>query len=382
MVEEKIPFNRPYLVGRELLNAADAVLVKQQLSGGGYYGRGCAEWLQRELGAAKALLTHSCTAALEMAALLCDIGPGDEVIMPSFTFASTANAFVLRGAVPVFVDIRPDTLNLDERQVEAAVTSRTRAIVPVHYSGFPCDMPALLDIARRYELYVIEDAAQALLSRHKGRALGTIGDIGCLSFHETKNIIAGEAGAILVNNPKLIARAEIIWEKGTNRVEMLRGEVDKYTWLDIGSSFSPSEIIAAFLHAQFERASEIIGRRRQIHDRYRTGLRHLEPRVTLPLVHELINGNAHIFYVLTSSAEERKALIAHLRDRQIQAIFHYIPLHSAPAGQRYCRTHGAELPVTDRVSTCLLRLPLFYEMRDDQVDRVVDGVVDFYRGRQ
>jgi dTDP-4-amino-4,6-dideoxygalactose transaminase len=354
------------------------VLVKRRLSSAGSYSTLCASWLEAKLGAAKALLTHSCTAALEMATLLAGIGPGDEVILPSFTFSSTANAVVLRGAVPVFVDIRSDTLNIDERLVARAVTPRTKAIIVVHYAGYPCDMAAIQHVARIHGLIVIEDAAQAVLARHNGHALGTIGDIGCFSFHETKNIIAGEGGAILVNNPTLRERAEIIWEKGTNRMRMMRGEIDKYTWLDVGSSFAPSELIAAFLYAQFERADQIIARRRALHDRYRQGLAPLTPRVVLPFEHEPGSGTAHIFYLLTRTAEERTALLRHLAAENINAVFHYVPLHSAPAGRRYGRTFGDTLPVTDEISATLARLPLFHEMEDAEVDTVVEAVTAFY----
>jgi dTDP-4-amino-4,6-dideoxygalactose transaminase len=373
-----IPFNRPYLAGREFQDIADAVLVKGKISGAGAYSRMCALWLETQLQAEKALLTHSCTAALEMAALLCDIRPGDEVIMPSFTFSSTANAFALRGAVPVFVDIRQDTLNIDERLIEGAITARTKAIVPVHYAGYPCDMRSIMAIAEAHRLFVIEDAAQALLGCYGNRRLGTIGDVGCFSFHETKNIISGEGGAILVNRPEWQERAEIVWEKGTNRMQMMAGLVDKYTWLELGSSFAPSEIIAAFLHAQFERAGEIIARRRALHDRYRQGLAGLAPLVTLPCEHADGSGSAHIFHLLTRTPAERTLLLHHLAARKINAIFHYVPLHSSPAGRRYGRTVGDGLPVTDHVSATLVRLPLFYEMREDEIDRVVAAVAEFY----
>ena len=381
MDHRHIPFNRPFLAGREFLNIADAVLVKQRLSGAGTYSRMCAAWLESTLGAGQALLTHSCTAALEMSALLCGIGPGDEVIMPSFTFASTANAFALRGAVPVFVDIRRDTLNLDERQLERAITTRTKAVVPVHYAGFPCEMDTIVSVAREHGLFVIEDAAQGLLGSYADRHLGTIGDIGCLSFHETKNIIAGEGGAILINRAELREQAEVLWEKGTNRLQLMRGQVDKYTWLELGSSFAPSEITAAFLYAQFERAPEIILKRRALHQRYRRGLAGLMPRISLPLEHENDSGCAHIFYLLTRTPDERGALLDYLDGEGINAIFHYVPLHSSPAGRRYCRTHGGELPVTDLVSATLVRLPLFYEMREDQVDDVIAAVTAFYAAR-
>jgi dTDP-4-amino-4,6-dideoxygalactose transaminase len=359
-----------------------ALLVEHRLSGGGFYGKACAAWLTEHLGSSKALLTHSCTGALDLSALLLDIGPGDEVIMPSFTFSSTANAFVLRGAIPRFVDIRPDTLNIDEEHLSAAITARTRAIVPVHYAGYPCNMTAVMAIAKEHGLHVIEDAAQALLSDVDGRKLGTIGDLGCLSFHETKNIIAGEGGALLINDPALAERAEILWEKGTDRARLLRGEIAKYTWQDIGSSFAPSELTAAFLYAQLERADEIMARRRALHSRYLAGLAALsEAGVDLPDAHDgpQGRGNGHIFYLLTRSPAERDQLLAALAAEDINAIFHYVPLHSSPAGQRFGRSPEAGLPVTDRVAATLVRLPIFYEMTDAELDRVVDAVLEFYR---
>lgn len=376
---DKIPFNRPFVAGRELLYLANAVLVEHRLSGGGTYGRLCAQWLEGRLRASKAFLTPSCTAALEMAALLCNIEPGDEVIMPSFTFSSTANAFVLRGAIPVFVDIRPDTLNIDESQIAAAVTTKTRAIVPVHYAGVSCDMHAIMKIARDHGLRVIEDAAQALLSPSGNGFAGTTGDIGCLSFHETKNVICGEGGAILVNDPALHERAEIIWEKGTNRAQMIRGEADKYTWLDIGSSYVANELAAAFLCAQFERADEIIARRQAIHDRYAAGLAELVPQIQFGHRQAGNAGNGHIFYLMTQTEATRTALLKYLVDRNIHAIFHYIPLHSAPAGRRYGRAHGTELPVTDRVASTLVRLPLFFGISNDEVDTVIHAIHTFFR---
>jgi len=379
-----IPYNRPHIAGREFFHMSKALLVEQRLSGGGFYSKACAAWLTERLGSPKALLTHSCTGALELSALLLGIGPGDEVIMPSFTFSSTANAFVLRGAIPRFIDIRPDTLNIDEEQLSSAITARTRAIVPVHYAGYPCNMTALMAIARERGLHVIEDAAQALLSDVDGSKLGTIGDLGCLSFHETKNIIAGEGGALLINDPALAERAEILWEKGTDRARLLRGEIAKYTWQDIGSSFAPSELTAAFLYAQLERADEVMARRRALHFRYRAGLAALsEVGVRLPDAHEgpQGRGNGHIFYLLTRSPVERDQLLAALAADDINAIFHYIPLHSSPAGQRFGRSPEAGLPVTDRIAATLVRLPIFYEMTDDQLDRVVDAVLGFYRKR-
>jgi dTDP-4-amino-4,6-dideoxygalactose transaminase len=374
-----IPFNKPFIVGKELSFIAEAVLVNSRTAGDGPFTRKCHAWLEERLGCARALLTHSCTAALEMAAILCDIGPGDEVIMPSFTFVSTANAFALRGGVPVFVDIREDTLNMDEGLIENAVTGRTKAIVPVHYAGKACAMDEIMAIAQKHDLIVIEDAAQALLSTYQGKYLGAVGHLGCLSFHETKNIISGEGGALLINDDRFIQRAEIIREKGTDRSRFFRGEVDKYTWQDIGSSFLPSELTAAFLFAQFEEAERIIAKRCRIFTRYLELLRPLADtgHIRIPDLDDQCGVNGHICYILTKSLEERSSLIKHLRAKGILSVFHYIPLHSAPAGQRLCRTHG-NMAVTDRVSDCLLRLPLYYEMGEQDVERVVEAVEGFY----
>jgi dTDP-4-amino-4,6-dideoxygalactose transaminase len=375
----KIPFNKPFIVGEELDNIRRAV-EQGQLSGDGAYTRLCHRWLEERLGCARALLTHSCTAALEMAAMLCDIGPGDEVIMPSYTFVSTANAFALRGGVPVFVDIRRDTLNLDEALVEAAVTPRTRAVVPVHYAGVACEMDAILAIARRRGLRVVEDAAQALLSDYRGRPLGALGDLGCLSFHETKNVISGEGGALLVNDPQLAERAEIIREKGTNRSRFFRGQVDKYTWVDIGSSYLPSELVGAFLHAQLSHADEIMAKRRRLCALYTERLAPLAARGLVELAAPLpagVTANGHMFYLLLPDTQTRGALIRHLREAEILSVFHYIPLHSSPAGQRLGRV-GSAMTVTDDVSGRLLRLPLYYEMEEDDVDRVARRVAGFF----
>ncbi|MFA7239949.1 MAG: dTDP-4-amino-4,6-dideoxygalactose transaminase [Sulfuricellaceae bacterium] len=371
----KIPFNKPFIVGKELYYIAKAVL-EGHISGDGSYTKRCHRWLEERLGSPQALLTHSCTAALEMAALLCDIQPGDEVILPSYTFVSTANAFALRGGVPVFVDIRPDTLNLDETLIEAAITARTKAIVPVHYAGVPCEMDAIMDIARRHGLLVVEDAAQALLSTYKGRALGSIGHFGCLSFHETKNVISGEGGALLVNDPSFSKRAEIIREKGTNRSQFFRGQVDKYTWVEQGSSYLPSEIIGAFLYAQLENAEQITDTRKKLCRSYAVRLRFLEQAglLRLPAVEA---GNGHMFYLLLASLEERSRLIEHLKSREILTVFHYVPLHSSPAGMRLGRVSG-NLTVTDSVANRLLRLPLYYEMEEADVNRVVEGVASFF----
>lgn len=377
----KMPFNKPFIVGREIYYIAQSIIENRHTAGNGPFTRKCQDWLTRTLGCRGALLTHSCTAALEMAAILAEVGPGDEVVMPSFTFVSTANAFVLRGATPVFVDIHPDTLSLDESLVEAALTPRTRAVVPVHYAGACCDMGRLMALAKERGLTVIEDAAQALLSTLDGKPLGSIGHLGCLSFHETKNIICGEGGALLVNDPRYLERAEIVWEKGTNRQSFFRGEVDKYTWCDIGSSYLPSDILAAFLFAQFEHAGEIVARRRELCARYRQGLEPLvrDGLLALPAFAAQGASNGHIFCILARSLEERTRLIRFLDEHGVKAIFHYVPLHSSPAGRRFGRVAGS-MAVTDRVSDCLLRLPLYHEMQPADADRVV-GLVREFHGR-
>ena len=378
----KIPFNKPSAVGAELANIADA-LARGHLSGDGYYTKRCNQWLEQQTGCKRALLTHSCTAALEISALLCDLVPGDEVIMPSYTFVSTANAFALRGAVPVFVDVRPDTINIDERLIEAAITPRTKAIAVVHYAGVACEMDEIMAIAKRHGLLVVEDAAQALLSTYKGRNLGAIGDLACISFHETKNLISGEGGALLINNERLIERAEIIREKGTNRSRFLRGEVDKYSWVDIGSSYLPSELVAAFLEAQLANAEGVIARRREIWARYFAGLSDLAAAGTLelPRAHYPDRvGNAHIFYVLADSLDTRVALAAHLKARDMLSVSHYVPLHSSPGGLRWGRAHGS-FAVTDDVTNRLLRLPIYFGISDAEIDSVIDGVRGFYAAR-
>ena len=373
---KSIPFNKPFIIGRELALIADAV-VQGHLSGDGAYTKLCHRWLEEHLNCRKALLTHSCTAALEMAAILCNIQPGDEIILPSYTFVSTANAFVLRGAVPVFVDIRPDTLNLDEKLIEAAVTPNTKCIVPVHYAGVPCEMDAIMDIAQRHNLLVVEDAAQAMLSTWKGKALGTIGHIGCLSFHETKNIISGEGGALLLNDTRFVERAEIVREKGTNRSQFFRGEVDKYTWVDIGSSYLPSELVSAFLYAQLEHANEITAQRCRICSSYAEQLAPLEQAGKLRLPRFDADSNGHMFYILLDSLATRAALIAHLKEQGIHPVFHYVPLHSSPAGRRYGRASGS-MAVTDSISEHLLRLPLHFEMDDADVTRVSAAIRQFF----
>jgi len=374
-----IPFNKPFIAGKELFYIAQAVIENRHTAGDGPFTKKCQAWLEEHLGCRKALLTHSCTAALEMAAILAGIQPGDEIIMPSFTFVSTANAFVLRGGIPVFVDIRPDTLNINESLIEEALTPKTRAIVPVHYAGVPCHMDAIMEIAQGKQLLVIEDAAQALLSRYRDRYMGTIGQMACISFHETKNIISGEGGALLINDPSVIERAEIIREKGTNRSQFFRGQVDKYTWVDIGSSYLPSDILAAFLYAQMENAEQIITKRNLIYDLYMEGLRPLAEKgyIQLPFISNDCSRNGHIFYIITRSLEERTDLIKFLQEHGILAVFHYVPLHSSPAGQLCGRACGP-LEVTQRVSDCLLRLPLYYEMTSENVQYVVDRLDYFY----
>ena len=368
----KIPFNKPYMTGRELWYIAQAH-TNGHLAGDGEFTKKCHAWLEARAGSPKALLTHSCTAALEMAALLLDIEPGDEVIMPSYTFVSTANAFVLRGGVPVFVDIREDTLNLDERLIEAAITSRTKALVPVHYAGVACEMDAIMDIARHHGLKVVEDAAQGVMASYKGRALGSIGELGTFSFHETKNVISGEGGALLVNDPQLALRAEIIREKGTDRSRFFRGEVDKYTWQEVGSSYLPGELTAAFLWAQLEEAQAITARRMASWKYYHTALVQLEAKGLLrrPVIPEGCEHNAHMYYVLLAPEVDRQAVLSEFKRNEIYSVFHYVPLHSSPAGRRYGRVHGT-MDVTNRQSERLIRLPLWVGLTETQQDRVVN----------
>ncbi len=359
-----IPFNKPFMTGRELEYIAQAH-EGGHLSGDGPFTKRCHVRLEEMTGSKIALLTHSCTAALEMAAILAELTPGDEVIMPSFTFVSTANAFVLRGAIPVFVDIRADTLNIDEAQIEAAITPRTKAICVVHYAGVACEMDAIMAVATKYGLIVIEDAAQAISSSYKGRPLGSIGALGALSFHETKNVISGEGGALLVNDDSYAARAEMIREKGTNRSKFFRGQVDKYTWVDIGSSYLPSEIIAAFLAAQLEQVDNIYARRMAIWDRYHAWAEPHERQGMLrrPIVPDYCTHNAHMYYLLLPSLGARTNFIGALKQREVGAVFHYIPLHSSPAGQRYTRAHGT-LAVTNDISERLVRMPLWVGLED------------------
>jgi len=369
-----IPFNRPYMTGRELSYIAEAH-ANGHLAGNGLFSKRCAAWLEQRIGARKALLTHSATGALEMAAILSGVGPGDEVIMPSFTFVSTADAFVLRGATPVFVDVRPDTLNLDEHLVEAAVSERTKAIVVVHYAGVACEMDAIMAVAEEHGLIVIEDAAQALLATDGRRPLGGIGHLAALSFHETKNIISGEGGALLINDPRFVDRAEIVWEKGTNRSQFFRGQVDKYTWVDIGSSYLPGEIVAAFLWAQLEDADSITERRLAIWERYHSALEVAERggAIRRPVVPTEVRHNGHLYAILLRDLDHRTAFIHRLAGHSIQAVFHYVPLHASPYGQRVGRTSGA-LPVTEDVADRLVRLPFWLGLEEHQ-DRVIAAVL-------
>ena len=371
MTNENIPFNKPYMTGKELYYIAEAKFGNM-LAGDGPFTKRCHQWLEQQTGCSKALLTHSCTAALEMAALLLDIQPGDEIIMPSYTFVSTANAFVLRGGVPVFVDIREDTLNLDERLIEAAITPRTRAIVPVHYAGVACEMDSITEIAHRYGLKVVEDAAQSVMSTYKGRTLGSIGDLGAYSFHETKNVISGEGGALLANDPELALRAEIIREKGTDRSRFFRGEVDKYTWQEMGSSFLPGELTAAFLWAQLEEAKRITSDRLESWQRYHELLQPMELKGLLrrPIVPADCQHNAHMYYVLLAPGIDRQKVLSQLKENAINSVFHYVPLHSSPGGLRYGRAQG-ELDVTVTQSDRLIRLPLWVGLTTEQQERVI-----------
>lgn len=373
-----IPFNKPAIVGSELTYISQAI-AGLHASGDGPFTRRAQALLENSFGANRVLLTTSCTSALELAALLCDLQPGDEVIVPSFTFVSTANAFVLRGAKPTFVDIRPDTLNIDERLIEEAITPRTRAIFPIHYAGVACEMDTIMDIANRHGLWVVEDAAQGVHARYKGRWLGTIGHLGCYSFHETKNISCGEGGALVINDPAMETRAEILREKGTNRSQFARGQVDKYTWVDVGSSYVPSDMLAAFLVGQIENMEKVTRRRGEIFDRYAAILSPLAERglISLPVHPEHCSTNYHMFYLLTANVEERTALIEHLRAAGILAVFHYVPLHSSPFAESLGLPQK-HLPKTDEFSARLLRLPMYFDLRVEEVEEVAHAVLEFY----
>jgi dTDP-4-amino-4,6-dideoxygalactose transaminase len=372
-----IPFNKPYMTGKELSYIKEAH-ANGALAGDGPFTKKCHQWLRKKTGCVKALLTHSCTAALEMAAILADIKPGDEVIMPSYTFVSTANAFVLRGGIPVFVDIRIDTLNIDESKIEAAITAKTKAIVPVHYAGVACEMDIIMEIARRHNLLVIEDAAQGVMSKYKGRPLGSIGDLGCYSFHETKNVISGEGGALLVNNAELAQRAEQIREKGTNRSQFFRGQADKYTWVDIGSSYLPGEIVAAFLWAQLEEAESITFERLKIWNTYHQAFELMEKDgiIRRPFIPINCQHNAHMYYLILKSLEERSLFIDHMKSKGINCVFHYVPLHSSPFGIVNAKKRG-QMIKTEEISERLVRLPLWVGL--GKIKLIVDEATIFFR---
>ncbi len=373
-----INFNVPPFTGKEM-DYIKIAIENQKICGDGKFTAKCNQWIEERTGTAKALLTTSCTHALEMAALLSDIQPGDEVIMPSYTFVSTADAFVARGATVVFVDIRPDTMNIDETKIEAAITAKTKAIAPVHYAGVSCEMDTIMDIAKRYNLKVVEDAAQGIMSTYKGKALGTIGDYGCFSFHETKNYTMGEGGALLIQDPAKIEQAEIIREKGTNRSKYFRGQVDKYTWVDYGSSYLPSDMNAGYLYAQLELADEINNARLHIWDTYYAGLKELADAgyIELPVVPDGCVHNGHMFYIKAKNLEERTKLIDFLKANDVWAVFHYIPLHSAAAGLKFGRFHGEDV-YTTRESERLCRLPMYYGLTDEQVAYIISKVKEFY----
>ena len=375
-----ISFNMPPVAGKELIYLEEAIRSKK-ICGDGAFTKRCSRWLEEQTGSERVLLTTSCTHATELAAILADIKPGDEVIMPSYTFVSTADAFVLRGAKAVFVDIRPDTMNIDETLIEDAVTERTRAIVPVHYAGVSCEMDTICDIAKRHNLYVIEDAAQGVMATYKGRPLGTIGDYGCYSFHETKNLSMGEGGALLIKDKANILRAEIVREKGTNRSQFFRGEIDKYTWMDAGSSYLPSELNAAYLWAQLEDAQKIYDDRMRSWNLYYEQLKPLadEGRIELPVIPEGCVHNAHMFYIKTRDLKERTDLIFYLKGKQINSVFHYIPLHSSPAGKKLGVFHGED-KYTTRESERLLRLPMYYGLGKENIECVTESIKNFYKG--
>lgn len=374
-----INFNVPPVAGKELIYLEEAIRSKK-ICGDGAFTKRCSKWLEEQTGSERVLLTTSCTHATELAAILADIKPGDEVIMPSYTFVSTADAFVLRGAKAVFVDIRPDTMNIDETLIEDAITEKTRAIVPVHYAGISCEMDTICEIAKRHNLYVIEDAAQGVMATYKGRPLGTIGDYGCYSFHETKNLSMGEGGALLIKDKENVLRAEIVREKGTNRSQFFRGEIDKYTWMDAGSSYLPSELNAAYLWAQLEDAQKIYDDRMRSWNLYYEQLKPLadEGRIELPVIPEGCVHNAHMFYIKTKDLEERSDLIFFLKGKQINSVFHYIPLHSSPAGKRLGVFHGED-KYTTKESERILRLPLYYGLNEDQVKMVTDSMYEYFK---
>ena len=379
MSKYRIPFNKPFLAGKELYYIAQSVL-SGHTAGDGTFTKKCQTFMEDKFAANKILLTHSCTAALEMAAILCGIQPGDEVIIPSFTFVSTANAFYTRGARPVFVDIQNNSLSIDVDQIEDAITERTRVIVPVHYAGVGCKMNTIMDIAKRHKLYVVEDAAQGVNAKYNNTYLGTIGDIGTYSFHETKNYICGEGGAIVINNEKFIERADIIREKGTNRSKFIQGEVDKYTWVDIGSSYLPSDLLAAFLYAQLENMDSISKRRCELYKYYYKELIPLanDGKLRLPYISSECESNSHMFYIVLNDENARNALMDHLKCRGILAVFHYLPLHLSKIGRSIGYTDG-QLPITEAMSGRLLRLPFYYELKQEEQDEIVAAIKDFYQ---
>lgn len=377
-----IPFNVPPYTGEEMEYVTKAIAENHKICGDGPFTKKCNAWLEERFGIQKALLTTSCTHALEICAFLMDLQPGDEVILPSYTFVSSANAFLIRGAVPVFVDIRPDTMNIDEKLIEAAITPKTKGICVVHYAGVSCEMDTIMDIAKRHHLMVVEDAAQGVMSTYKGKALGSLGDFAAYSFHETKNYSMGEGGAVLIRDAEHNTMAEILREKGTDRSRFYRGEVDKYTWINMGSSYLPSDINAAYIYPQLLRADDILENRMHAWDRYYKGLSPLAAKgvIDLPFVPQDCQHNAHMFYIKCADADERGSLIAALKAAGIGAVFHYIPLHSAEAGRRFARFHGEDR-YTTRESERLLRLPMFYGLTDEQVDSVLDVVEAFYNAR-
>ena len=377
-----IHFNQTPYIGTELEYIREAVVDNHKICGDGEFTKRCSAWMEEKTGANKVLLTTSCTHATEMAAILTDIRPGDEVIMPAYTFVSTADAFVMRGAKAVFVDIRPDTMNIDEKLIENAITPRTKAIVPVHYAGVGCEMDTIMDIAKRHNLYVIEDAAQGIMSTYKGKPLGTFGIYGCFSFHETKNYSMGEGGALLINDGGDVELAEIIREKGTNRSKFFRGQIDKYTWVEAGSSYLPSDMNAAYLWAQLEVADKILENRMESWNAYNMAFKELADKgfVELPYIPAECEHNAHMFYLKTKDLEERTALISHMKENDILAVFHYVPLHTAPAGLKYGEFVGEDKYTTSE-SERLVRLPLYYNLKKEDRDKVIGCVLDFYKGK-
>ena len=374
-----INFNLPPTIGKEIEYINKAIEQNQKLCGDGPFTKLCNSWFEQEFNSTKSLLTTSCTHALEMAAILADIKPGDEVISPSYTFVSTVNAFVLRGAKIVFVDVRPDTMNIDESLIEQAITNKTKVIVPVHYAGVSCEMDKIMAIAEKYNLYVVEDAAQGVMSRYKGKALGTIGNFGTYSFHETKNYTMGEGGALLIRDKEYIERAEIIREKGTDRSKFIRGQVDKYSWVDIGSSYLPSELNAAYLYGQLEGAELINQNRLKTWNIYYEGFKELEETGSIkrPFIPKDCEHNAHMFYIKCKDINERQRLIEYLKERGVIAVFHYVPLHSSKAGKEYGRFHGED-NYTTKESERLLRLPLYYGLEEEKVSYIIDSVIAFY----